>query len=77
VGHGGRRAGGRIPFRSVNLRGLTIHSSRTRFVPAKGGTEKRATFCLHYAGRLNSGVRPLGGASCMAQSDTVVSLHAH
>jgi hypothetical protein len=36
--------------------GLTIHSSRTRFVPAKGGTEKRATFCLHYAGRLNSGV---------------------
>jgi hypothetical protein len=37
---------------------LTIHSSRTCFVPAKGGTEKRATFCLHYACRLNSGVRP-------------------
>ena len=36
---------------------LTIHSSRTCFVPAKGGTEERATFCLHYACRLNSGVR--------------------
>ena len=37
--------------------GLTIRSTRNHFVPAKCGTEKRATFCLHYAVRVNSGVR--------------------
>ncbi|WP_207780949.1 hypothetical protein, partial [Cognatiluteimonas telluris] len=41
---------------SLKGMGLTIHSSRTCFVPAKGGTEERATFCLHYACQLNSGV---------------------
>jgi hypothetical protein len=36
--------------------GLTIHSSRTRFVTSNSATEKRSAICLHYAGRLNSGV---------------------
>jgi hypothetical protein len=57
------------PASLVACCGLTIRSTRNRFVPAKCGTEKRATFCFHYAVRVNSGVRPL--MRDQPQSETV------
>ena len=42
---------------NVKARGLTIRSSRRRFVPAKSWQREPASFFLHYAARLNSGVR--------------------
>ena len=57
---GARGSGLRRSWRPKVCRGahLTIHSSRTCFVTAKAWRKIPPRFCLHYASRLNSGVRP-------------------
>jgi hypothetical protein len=65
-----RRAAGSVRF------GSSLQLVWRSFLWANGGLTIHSSR-IRFAARLNSGVRPLGGASCAALSDTVVSLHAY
>jgi len=58
---------------------LTIHSSRTCFVTSKAWPKSLPRFCLHYASRLNSGVRPLRAGFLLpfTQATSLASLSNH
>ena len=57
LGTGAPWIGSAIGHACVQACGLTIHSSRTYFVPATHGRRSLSCVYLHYAFRLNSGVR--------------------
>jgi len=65
--HAGERRWG---FRCSGGQRLTIHSSRTCFVTSKAWPKSLPRFCLHYASRLNSGVRRHGQRSDVFARDT-------